>query len=397
MENDMKYYSIFLILTISVVFFFPIKHFAEENPPSIQSESAILMDAKTGAILFEKNSKSRMYPASVTKIATAIIAIEEGNLDDIVTVSENARYVEGTRVYLEPGEQVSLLKLVQGLLINSGNDAGVAIAEHMDGTVEQFSKRMNRFLKQEVGLKDTNFVNPHGLFHEDHYTTAYDLAILTSYSLKNETFKEIFSTTELEWKGESWDTVIYNHHEMLTHRPYEGIIGGKNGYVQKSGHTLATVAEREDLTLVAVTMKTNFKRIIYKDTATLLDYGFENFKTTKIPSTKVFKDKQNNKYYPAQSVYYTHKKNEIAKKQVTSEGELLIKGQDNRLLSKIKMDPMAKLSDRNVSVLASTSIEKQPEDSTNIVPISSLIIVTLGLLGLLVYSKRMKRQRDPSQ
>ncbi|MBE4906907.1 D-alanyl-D-alanine carboxypeptidase [Bacillus luteolus] len=394
----MKYYSIFLMLTISVFFFFPAYHYAEDNSPSVQSESAVLMDAKTGSILYEKNSSARMYPASVTKIATAIVAIEEGKLDDIVTVSENARYVEGTRVYLEPGEQVSLIKLVQGLLINSGNDAGVAIAEHMDGSVEDFSKRMNQFLKEKVGIHDTNFVNPHGLYHDQHYTTAYDIALLTSYALKNDTFKEIFSTNELEWKGESWDTVIYNHHEMLTHRPYEGIVGGKNGYVQKSGHTLATVAERENLTLVAVTMKTNLKSIIYKDTAALLDYGFENFKTTVIPSTKVFKDKQNNNYYPTNSVYYTHKINEIIKQKVTNEGELLIKGEDNRVLSVTKLNPVAKLSDRPVSVLASTSIEKEQGESKNLVLLVSFIIVTGSLFGIFIYSKKMtrQRQRDPS-
>ncbi|QOR66131.1 D-alanyl-D-alanine carboxypeptidase [Cytobacillus suaedae] len=391
----MKYYSIFLILTISVFFFCPTYYYAEDKPPSVQSESALLMDAKTGTILFEKNSKTRMYPASVTKIATAIVAIEEGNLDDIVTVSENARYVEGTRVYLEPGEKVSLLKLVQGLLINSGNDAGVAIAEHMDGTVEDFSKRMNLFLKEKVGIHDTNFVNPHGLYHDLHYTTAYDIAMLTSYALKNDTFKEIFSTNELEWKGESWDTVIYNHHEMLTHRPYEGIVGGKNGYVQKSGHTLATVAERDNLTLVAVTLKTNLKSIIYKDTAKLLDYGFENFKTTIIPSTKVFKDKQNNNYYPTHSVYFTQKIDEITKQKVTPEGELLVWGEDNKVLAATKLNPVAKLSNRPVATLAATTIEKEPEESKNYVLISSLIIVTVGLIGLLIYSKTMTRKKDP--
>ncbi len=394
----MKYYSIFLILTISVFFFFPAYHFAEDNSPLVQSESAVLMDAKTGSILYEKDSNARMYPASVTKIATAIVAIEEGNLDDIVTVSENARYVEGTRVYLEPGEQVSLLKLVQGLLINSGNDAGVAIAEHMDGTVEGFSKRMNQFLKEKVGIHNTNFVNPHGLYHDQHYTTAHDVAILTSYALKNDIFKEIFSTNELEWKGESWDTVIYNHHEMLTHRPYEGIVGGKNGYVQKSGHTLATVAQRANLTLIAVAMKTNLKSIIYKDTAALLDYGFENYKTTVIPSTKVFKDKQNNNYFPTNSVYFTHKINEITKQKVTPKGELVITGEDNKVLAATKLNPVAKLSDRPVATLAATTIEKEQEESKSLslILLVSFIIVTGGLLGIFIYSKKTKRQRDPS-
>ncbi len=151
---------------------------------SLNSEAAILIDGATGTILYEKESNRLMYPASITKIVTGIIAIEEGNLDDIVTVSETARNVIGTRVYLLEGEQVTLLKLVQGLLINSGNDAGTAIAEYFDGSEAQFAERMNQFVRDTVGVKNTNFQNPHGLFDEKHQTTAYDMAIITQYAMK---------------------------------------------------------------------------------------------------------------------------------------------------------------------------------------------------------------------
>ncbi len=182
-----------IVLVISILFFIillmflsPFSTAASSNSPgNISSESVILIEGTTGEILYEKNSYQSMYPASITKILTAIIAIEEGNLSDKVLISQNARDTEGTRVYLEPGEQVSLKKLVQGLLINSGNDAGVAIAEHMAGSVESFSNEMNRFTKEKIGITNSTFKNPHGLFDINHQTTAYDMAMITKYAMKN--------------------------------------------------------------------------------------------------------------------------------------------------------------------------------------------------------------------
>ncbi|MBM7661552.1 D-alanyl-D-alanine carboxypeptidase [Bacillus mesophilus] len=257
--------------------------FAKNDELSLHSESAILMDAKTGLVLYEKNSTSRMYPASITKLVSGIVAIEEGNLTDEVVVSEKARNVEGTRVYLNEGEVVSLKKLLQGLLINSGNDAGVAIAEHIDGSVENFSQRMNTFVSEKIGVTDSSFVNPHGLFDENHYTTAYDMAKIMRYAMQNEEFKEMISTETLPWKGESWETVLVNHHRMMREVPYEGVIGGKNGYVQKSGFTLVTVAQRGESQLIAVTLKASGRNQPYQDTMALFDYGFKHYDTSFIP------------------------------------------------------------------------------------------------------------------
>lgn len=155
----------------------------------LESEAAIMIDSKTGAVLYEKNANKQMYPASLTKIATAIYAIEIGELDDVVTVSEKARSIEGTGVYLEEGEQVTLKKLLQGLLINSGNDAGIAIAEHLSGSVQQFSSDINIYLKIVIGVNNINFENPHGLFGPEHVTTPEDLAKITQYAIRNETFR----------------------------------------------------------------------------------------------------------------------------------------------------------------------------------------------------------------
>ncbi|HBT74189.1 MAG TPA: D-alanyl-D-alanine carboxypeptidase, partial [Lysinibacillus sp.] len=170
---------IFLILGSNFVY--RVHGAMKVESPLISSEAAILIDEKTGRILYEKNPNQKMAPASLTKIATAIYAIEKGNLEDIVTISKNAREVEGTRVFLEEGEKVNLRKLIQGLLVNSGNDAGIAIAEHLDGSVKQFSTSINKYL-ENIGIQNTNFVNPHGLYDPDHKTTAQDLAKITKYA-----------------------------------------------------------------------------------------------------------------------------------------------------------------------------------------------------------------------
>jgi serine-type D-Ala-D-Ala carboxypeptidase (penicillin-binding protein 5/6) len=287
-EERMRTAGLFMIVMVLVYVSFSIHVYAKEsNGISIDSESAILIDAKTGITLYGKNSNMRMYPASITKIVTAIVAIEEGNLEDLVVVSKKATYVEGTRVYLEEGEEVTLEKLIHGLLINSGNDAAIAIAEHIDGSVKKFAERMTEFVSAKAGASNTSFQNPHGLHDSEHYTTAADMAKITRYAMKNKTFAKMFNISSLPWNGESWETTLYNHHKMIVGEiPYEGIIGGKNGYVQKSGYTLVTVAKRGETSLIAVTLKTSNKNQAYRDTKKLLDYGFENFNINLLPKQK---------------------------------------------------------------------------------------------------------------
>lgn len=292
---------------------------------TITSEAAILIEEGSGRVLYEKNADQIMYPASLTKVATSIYAIERGDLEDIVTVSEKARMVDGTRVYLEVGEKVPLKKLIQGLLINSGNDAGIAIAEHLDGSEEEFAKSINSFL-QEVGLKNTNFTNSHGLFDPIHVTSARDLALITQYAMKNSDFREIFGMKELKWVGEGWDTTIYNHHKLMRERPYEGITGGKNGYVDKSLHTLITTAKRGNLTVIAVVLKGQSQDVIYNDTVGLLDYAFNNFELITIPKGKEYSS--DGKMFitsKANSIPVSH--SEEITEAITNEGILEIKNQ----------------------------------------------------------------------
>lgn len=305
---------------------------------SLKSEGAVLMDAKTGRILYEKNGHASMYPASITKIATAIYAIENGDLDEIVTVSEKARNAEGTKVFLEEGEQVPLKRLIQGMLINSGNDAAIAIAEHMSGNVEQFSKDLNEYLLKDVGVEQTNFVNPSGLFDPDHRTTAADMGKITKYAIKNEQFAEIFGTKSMEWEGETWQTTLLTHHKMLKQRPYEGVTGGKNGFVSQSGFTLVTAAQKNGLSLIAVTLKSPNDSGTYNDTEKLLDYGFGHFETKEIaPAASLVNDKKE-PLQLTEPIPYTKGKDEKVTTKINRLNELVVHGEDGQELASAKLE-----------------------------------------------------------
>ncbi len=335
---------------------------AEEEPSlNIQSESAILIDAKTGKILYERNAYEKMYPASITKIATAIYAIEKGNLNDAVTISENARNVEGTRVYLEPGEEVSLEQLIIGLLMNSGNDAGVAIAEHIHGSIEKFAEELNKFLEDKVGVKNTHFTNPHGLFDSEHYTTAYDMSLITQYALKNETFQRFFQMSEYEWHSKSWDTTIYTHHRILKGEfPYEGVTGGKNGFVNESGFTLVTTAKRDHIELIAVTLNAPYNDISYTDTLELLDYGFNQFQTSVIEKNTEFYS-QGETFKVSQNLYYTRPKDHEVQTEVSEDGTLTIKTEEGEVLETFQLkDP-----NKEKMAFSTQSFEDKKESSSN--------------------------------
>lgn len=323
----MKKIVFFWLITLTLQLFFNSNVFAEdsEEVPNITSEAAILIDESSGRVLYEKNSDKKMYPASLTKVATAIYAIEKGKLDDIVTVSQNARNTDGTRVYLEEGEKVPLKKLIQGMLINSGNDAAVAIAEHLDGSEEEFANSINAYLK-EIGLQNTNLKNPHGLFNLDHTTTTRDLAKITQYAIKNEEFRNIFGMKELNWDGEAWDTTIYTHHKLMRERPYEGVTGGKTGYVDQSGNTLITTAKREDMSVIVVVLKGSNQNAVYNDTIELLDYAFTNYKHVSIPKGKEYIS-NNNTFVTTKEYTFPILNNEDIIEVISNKSLLIIRNQ----------------------------------------------------------------------
>ncbi|MEH7093278.1 D-alanyl-D-alanine carboxypeptidase family protein [Neobacillus vireti] len=322
-----KFWPSILIFLYLVSIQLPV--FAEEPVQlPLKSEAAALIDSDTGAVLYGKNPNQKMYPASLTKIATAIYAIEKGNLDRLVTVSGNAVRQDGTRVYLNEGEQVPLKKLIQGMLINSGNDAAVAIAEYTDGSVQQFAENLNIYLKTKIGVANTHFTNPNGLFDPNHYTTAMDMALITNYAIKNPVFAEIFGTKILPWKGQSWQTNLVTHHKMLKGEiAYPGITGGKTGYTSETKQTLATTADNGKIRLTAVVLKSNLKNDKYNDTAILFDYGFKNFQHLTIKQGEIFTTAERKEFYPDKDVLVTQRIDGCSK-NIANDGLLSI--QDNR-------------------------------------------------------------------
>lgn len=247
------------------------------------SRSACLMNMITGEIVYEKNSRQRLPMASTTKIVTALTAILNSDPDDIVTVSQNAVMQEGSSAYLEPGAALTMRDALYGLMLNSGNDAAVAVAENVSGSVEKFAEEMTS-LARKAGAKNTLFKNPNGLHDENHYTTAEDLALLTRYAMQNEEFKRIVSSTEYMAKMTLADGTVknvqyINHNKLL--RMYEGCIGVKTGFTKAAGRCLVSAAEREGAAYIAVTLNDPDD---WKDHMEMLDSAFDSVR--KITAVK---------------------------------------------------------------------------------------------------------------
>jgi len=243
------------------------------NAYAISAQSFVLMDASSGRILTEQNAHIKRGMASTTKIMTAIVAIENGNPDSVVTVSKNAAYVEGSSMWLKEGEKITLESLLYGLMLNSGNDAATAIAEHIGGTIENFAVMMNNKAK-ELGLKNTSFANPHGLDNENHYTTAYELGVITCYALNNEFFNEIVNTKRKTIEGleNGLTRTLKNHNKMLT--LYDSADGVKTGFTKKCGRCLVSSATQDGLRLIAVTLNAPDD---WNDHIQMFNFGFSKY------------------------------------------------------------------------------------------------------------------------
>lgn len=234
---------------------------------STSATSAILVDADCGRVLYEQNADAQMLIASTTKILTALVAIEEGDLSDTVTVSRNAAGTEGSAMYLKAGEQLTLETLLYGLMLCSGNDAAVAVAEHISGSCEKFAARMNE-RAAELGMEHSSFANPNGLDDEKHYSTARDMARLACAAMENETMLRIASTRSITIGGRT----MTNHNKLLSWQ--EGCLGLKTGYTRAAGRTLVSCAERNGQRLVAVTLQDGND---WADHQSLYEYGFSAF------------------------------------------------------------------------------------------------------------------------
>ena len=239
------------------------------------------MEQHSGRVLYEKNAHTPMRIASITKIMTAILAIESGMLNDEVTISYKATKTEGSSIYLQPNHKIKLEDLLYGLMLRSGNDAAVAIAEHVGGSKEQFVTMMNQKAK-EIGMKNTVFANPHGLDdHENHYSSAYDMALLTRYAMKNETYAKIAGTKKYTVKSSDkrgQTTTWINKNRLLT-QLYPYCTGGKTGYTQRAKRTLVSTATKDNLDLIAVTIN---DRNDWNDHMSLFNQAFSNYQPIKI-------------------------------------------------------------------------------------------------------------------
>jgi len=307
----MRKFNVFLlIITIILVATFPynpvladdvledeyfIPAFSSVSPaeaveePKINAGAAIVIDMDSGRVLYEKDGYTPRKMASTTKIMTAIVALERGNLEDVVTVSERAAGIWGSRIGLKKGQKIKLIDLLYGLMLNSGNDAAIAIAEHIGGTVEKFADMMNE-KAYELGAINTHFITPHGLDVEGHYTTPYDLAVITAYALKNPTFSKIVGTIQTTISYRS----LHNTNEMLG--IYPGADGVKTGYTGKAGRCLVTSATRNNWRIISVVLNCPSRNARAQSSKAILDYAFNNYKPhvllnkgDKIASVPVFK------------------------------------------------------------------------------------------------------------
>lgn len=242
------------------------------------AQAAIVVEQSTGRVLWEHNADQRLPMASTTKIMTALCVLENADLPEIVTIDESMSGIEGSSMYLEAGEELSVEQLLYGLMLRSGNDAAVALAKHVGGSVEDFVRLMNEKAAQ-LGLENTHFVNPHGLPAEGHYTTARELAIITAAAYENEIFRTIVDTERMvvPWKGHPYDRAMANKNKILTQ--YEGGNGVKTGYTKAAGRCLVAGAEREGMQVIAVALNAPD---MWNDCMAMMDKAFAEYDMTVV-------------------------------------------------------------------------------------------------------------------
>lgn len=255
-------------------------------PPDVNSETYVVMDVKTGQVLAQKGADTKMFPASITKILTCALALEKGSSQDIHTMSYEATHsidYGSTHIALTENEQIPVKDLLNATMIESANDAANGLAEYTAGSLEAFTELMNN-KAAEIGAVNSHFTNAHGLHNKNHYTTAYDMALITRWALTVDGFKDLFGAEKYTIQPTNKQKQVRNigtHHHMLVESKYyyEGTEGGKLGWTPEAKHTLVTLAKRGDMELICVVMKTTTQYEKYIDAAALLDYAFENYST----------------------------------------------------------------------------------------------------------------------
>ncbi|QZY57073.1 D-alanyl-D-alanine carboxypeptidase family protein [Crassaminicella profunda] len=296
----MKKLTLFFIIVFTLINTTFSTTFAFFSPPPITAPSGILMDAATGDVLYNKNAYTKMYPASTTKIMTALLVLEHANLEDKVIIDKDTPFTEGTRIYVMEDEEFTVEQLLYALLIESANDAAVALAKHVSGSVEEFAKLMNKRAK-ELGAKNTHFVNPNGLPDDNHYTTSYDLAMIAKYAMTIPKFREIVKTIRYQipptnkqietryFKNKNrflWSTNKILYKEKWIPIKYDIVEGIKTGYTSVARQCLVALAKKDGHSFITVVLKAEGKNL-WVDSRTLIDYGFENFKFIQLTDAKI--------------------------------------------------------------------------------------------------------------
>ena len=262
---------------------------ADEEAPEIMAESAILINADSGEIIYQKESGKKQYPASITKLMTVLLALEKGDPSDMMTFSRNAVFSierNSNHIAIDVDEKLSLSDGLYAIMLVSANEVSNGVAEYISGDMDEFAKLMTK-RAQELGCKNTNFTNANGLHSEDHYTTAYDMALIAKELLKFDLFKELATTTYYEIEPtniQSEKRYLHMQNKMVMPSSkyyYENCIGGKTGFTDQALNTLVTYAEKDGMTLICVVLKENGAANTYKDSTALFEYAFNNY--TSVP------------------------------------------------------------------------------------------------------------------
>lgn len=399
----------FLITLVLILFINP-KTFAN---PSISSGSAILMEAETGQILYDKNSDEKQFPASITKVLTAIVALERNNINDVVTVGNdvpNQIEIGSSSIYLIPGEKLTLEQLMYGLLVESGNDAAVAIAEHTAGSVAGFSKLMNEKAKK-LGATNSNFVNPNGLHDDNHYTTAHDMALIMREAIKNPTLLKLMTTTNyvIPATNKQQTRYLWTKNRLFKSKTsefyYDHLIASKTGFTDIAKNTLVSAAEKDGMDLITVVLQSNGPEA-YKDTISMFEYGFENYEPEiLVNKDQLIKEQEIKNATSPLTIVSRSTVTYIKSKNETKEIEPTIKI-SNDLSSSIKLGEKIGTVEYVVDnhtigkteliagneVISKSSIERNKILKSSIWAIPGLILLYL-IARVLVYLKNVKIRR----
>lgn len=411
----MKRFVIFLVVIIMLLTNSNISIYAKDSAPSVSADSAVLMDATTGTILYSKNMDDAYPPASTTKIMTALLTLENNKLDDMVTVGKNPPFIDGSKIGLFEGEELSVKNLLYGMLLLSGNDCAEALAEQTSGSNDAFAALMNKRAK-ELGCLDTNFVNPSGLYNENHKTSAKDLALIMKELIKHPEFREISSTfsykippTNKHPEGINLanENKLINKNSMYY---YQGADAGKTGYTVQSSHSYVASATRNGQRLILALVHDKNKKF-FEDSKTLFDYGFNNFQLMPLYKkndlvTTLNEDNLSIPLLAGEDYYYVKEKSstEVPKFEITNNklsDKSFIKGEKITEASiEFNKETLPKLSldsgiDHKLKANFNEKLFSSPKNNKLVLFISIplAIFILLSLLRISIKIRRKKRRQ----